>query len=95
MLAIPLSIVLYLKVEALAGSEIVALVAAVAFYLVLFFLLALFFNSRAKGEGKATSTLDALLEGQKSKAELAREKILRQQKEIEKRNSEQAKDKSE
>lgn len=87
MLAIPLSIVLYLKVEALSGSEIVALLAAVACYLVVFFLLALFFNSRAKGEGKATSALDNLFEAKKTTAELAREEILRKQKEIEKRNS--------
>lgn len=82
MLAIPLSIVLYLKVEAASGSEIVALLAAVACYLVVFFLLAVFFNSRAKGEGKATSALDNLFEAKKTAAELAREEIIRKQKEI-------------
>ena len=84
MLAIPLSIVLYLKVEAAAGSEIVALLSAVACYLVILFLLALFFNSRAKGaDGKAVSALDNLFAEKKTKAELAREEILRKQKEIE------------
>lgn len=88
MLAIPLSIVLYLKVVAFTGSEILAAVAAVASYLAVFFLLALFFNSREKGSGKTISVLDSLFEEQKSKAELAREEILRKQKEFEKRNSE-------
>ena len=90
MLAIPLSIVLYLKVEAASGSEIVALLAAVGLYLVIFFLLALFFNSRAKGaDGKAVSALDNLFAEKKTKAELAREEILRKQKELaEKKSSE-------
>lgn len=88
MLAIPLSIVLYLKVEALAGSEIIALVAAVAFYLLLFFLLALFFNSRAKTGDKSASALDSLFEAKKTAAEMAREEIIRKQKELEKKNSE-------
>jgi hypothetical protein len=84
MLAIPLSIVLYLKVEAASGSEIVALLSAVACYLVVFFLLALFFNSRAKdADGKAVSALDNLFAEKKTKAELAREQILRKQKELE------------
>lgn len=84
MLAIPLSIVLYLKVEAASGSEIVALLSAVACYLVVFFLLALFFNSRAKdADGKAVSALDNLFAEKKTKAELARERILRKQKELE------------
>ena len=82
MLAIPLSIVLYLKVEAASGSEIVALLAAVACYLVIFFLLAVFFNSRAKGGDKATSALDKLFAEKKTKAEQAREEILRKQQEI-------------
>ena len=83
MLAIPLSIVLYLKVEVLSGSEIVALLSAVACYLVVFFLLAVFFNSRAKdAEGKAVSALDNLFAEKKTKAELAREEILRKQKEL-------------
>lgn len=83
MLAIPLSIVLYLKVESASGSEIVALLAAVACYLVVFFLLALFFNSRAKdANGKATSALDNLFAEKKTKAERAREEILRKQQEI-------------
>ncbi len=90
MLAIPLSIVLYLKVESASGSEIVALLAAVACYLVVFFLLALFFNSRAKdANGKATSALDNLFAEKKTKAERAREEILRKQQEIAaKRNAE-------
>ena len=90
MLAIPLSIVLYLKVESASGSEIVALLAAVACYLVVFFLLALFFNSRAKdANGKATSALDNLFAEKKTKAERAREEILRRQQEIAaKRNAE-------
>ena len=90
MLAIPLSIVLYLKVESVSGSEIVALLAAVACYLVVFFLLALFFNSRAKdANGKATSALDNLFAEKKTKAERAREEILRKQQEIAaKRNAE-------
>jgi mannitol-specific phosphotransferase system IIBC component len=90
MLAIPLSIVLYLKVETASGSEIVALLAAVACYLVVFFLLALFFNSRAKdANGKATSALDNLFAEKKTKAERAREEILRKQQEIAaKRNAE-------
>ena len=84
MLAIPLYIVLYLKVEAASGSEIVALLSAVACYLVIFFLLALFFNSRAKdADGKAISALDNLFAEKKTKAELAREQILRMQKELE------------
>lgn len=84
MLAIPLSIVIYLKIESLFGSEIVALLSAVACYLVIFFLLALFFNSRAKGaDGGAVSALDNLFAEKKTKAELAREQILRMQKEIE------------
>ena len=83
MLAIPLSIVLYLKVEALSGSEIVALLSAVALYLVVFFLLSMFFNSRAKDtDGKAISALDNLFAEKKTKAEIAREEILRKQKEI-------------
>lgn len=83
MLAIPLSIVLYLKVEALSGSEMVALLSAVALYLVIFFLLAMFFNSRAKDvDGKAVSALDNLFAEKKTKAEIAREEILRKQKEI-------------
>jgi mannitol-specific phosphotransferase system IIBC component len=90
MLAIPLSIVLYLKVETASGSEIVALLAAVACYLVVFFLLALFFNSRAKdANGKATSALDNLFAEKKTKAERAREEILRKQQEMAaKRNAE-------
>mgnify|MGYP003310412640 FL=1 len=90
MLAIPLSIVLYLKVESASGSEIVALLAAVACYLAVFFLLALFFNSRAKdANGKATSALDNLFAEKKTKAERAREEILRKQQEIAaKRNAE-------
>ena len=84
MLAIPLSIVLYLKVEAASGSEIVALLAAVGLYLVIFFLLAMFFNSRAKdADGEAVSALDNLFAEKKTKAEHAREQILRKQKEIE------------
>ena len=83
MLAIPLSIVLYLKVESASGSEIMALLAAVACYLVVFFLLAVFFNSRAKdANGKAVSALDNLFAEKKTKAELAREEILRKQKEL-------------
>ena len=83
MLAIPLSIVLYLKVEAASGSEIVALLSAMACYLVIFFLLAVFFNSRAKdADGKAVSALDNLFAEKKTRAELAREEILRKQKEI-------------
>ncbi len=82
-LAIPLSIFLYLKVEAASGSEIVALLSAVACYLVVFFLLAAFFNSRAKdADGKAVSALDNLFAEKKTRAELAREEILRKQKEI-------------
>ena len=84
MLAIPLSIVLYLKVEAVSGSEIVALLSAVACYLVVFFLLAVFFNSRAKdADGKAVSALDNLFAEKKTNAELAREAIIRKQKELE------------
>lgn len=84
MLAIPLSIVLYLKVESASDSEIVALLSAVGLYLVVFFLLAMFFNSRAKdADGKAVSALDSLFAEKKTKAELARERILRKQKEIE------------
>lgn len=95
MLAIPLSIVLYLKVEATSGSEIVALLSAVACYLVIFFLLALFFNSRAKGaDGKAVSALDNLFAEKKTKAELAREEILRKQKEIEAKNASENKPES-
>jgi hypothetical protein len=90
MLAIPLSIVLYLKVEAASGSEIVALLAAVGLYLVIFFLLAMFFNSCAKdADGKAVSALDNLFAEKKTRAELAREEILRKQKELaEKKSSE-------
>ena len=88
MLAIPLSIVLYLKVEAASGSEIVALLSAVACYLVVFFLLTLFFNSRATdADGKAVSALDNLFAEKKTKAELAREQILRKQKELETKKS--------
>ena len=84
MLAIPLSIVLYLKVESALDSEIVALLSAVGLYLVVFFLLAMFFNSCAKdADGKAVSALDNLFAEKKTKAELARERILRKQKEIE------------
>jgi hypothetical protein len=47
-------------------------------------LLALFFNSRAKdADGKAVSALDNLFAEKKTKAELAREQILRKQKELE------------
>ena len=67
MLAIPLSIVLYLKV---------------------FFLLAVFFNSRAKdADGKAVSALDNLFAEKKTKAELAREEILRKQKALAEKKS--------
>ena len=93
MLAIPLSIVLYLKVEAASGSEIVALLAAVACYLVIFFLLAVFFNSRAKDDGKAVSALDNLFAEKKTKAELAREEILRKQQEIAAQRAAENKDK--
>lgn len=94
MLAIPLSIVLYLKVESASGSEIVALLAAVACYLVVFFLLAMFFNSRAKdADGQATSALDNLFADKKTKAELAREKILRKQQEIAAQRAAENKDK--
>ena len=93
MLAIPLSIVLYLKVEAASGSEIVALLAAVACYLIIFFLLAVFFNSRAKGDGKAVSALDNLFAEKKTKAELAREEILRKQQEIAAQRAAENKDK--
>lgn len=94
MLAIPLSIVLYLKVESASGSEIMALLAAVACYLVVFFLLAMLFNSRAKdADGQATSALDNLFADKKTKAEQAREEILRKQQEIAAQRAAENKDK--
>jgi hypothetical protein len=50
----------------------------------------MFFNSRAKdADGKAVSALDNLFAEKKTRAELAREEILRKQKELaEKKSSE-------
>ncbi|MCF0225353.1 MAG: hypothetical protein HUK20_13880 [Fibrobacter sp.] len=62
MLAVPLSVVVYLKVVSLSGSEMVGLFSAVGFYLIVFFVLALFFNSKAGKDTKATSALDEIEE---------------------------------
>lgn len=44
MLAMPLSVLLYIKVEAVSGSEILGLFAAVALYVVVALVIALLFN---------------------------------------------------
>jgi len=44
LLAMPLSVLLYIKVEAVSGSEILGLLAAVALYVVVALVIALFFN---------------------------------------------------
>jgi len=44
LLAMPLSVLLYIKVEAVSGSEILGLFAAVALYVVVALVIALFFN---------------------------------------------------
>lgn len=85
MLAIPCSIVTYIKVSTAANSEILGVLAAVALYIIVFFLLSLFFNSREQGYGKAKSALDIILEPKKTEAEIARERILQKQAEFTKK----------
>lgn len=46
LLAMPLSVLLYIKVEAVSGSEILGLFAAVALYVVVALVIALFFNRK-------------------------------------------------
>jgi hypothetical protein len=46
LLAMPLSVLLYIKVEAVSGSEILGLFAAVALYVVVALVIALLFNRK-------------------------------------------------
>jgi hypothetical protein len=46
LLAMPLSVLLYIKVEALSGSEILGLLSAVALYVVVALVIAFLFNSK-------------------------------------------------
>ena len=46
LLAMPLSVLLYIKVEALSGSEILGLFSAVALYVVVALVIALLFNKK-------------------------------------------------
>ena len=46
LLAMPLSVLLYIKVEAVSGSEILGLFAAVALYVVVGLVIALLFNRK-------------------------------------------------
>ena len=48
LLAMPLSVLLYIKVEALSGSEILGLFSAVALYVVVALVIALLFNKSDK-----------------------------------------------
>lgn len=74
MLAVPLSIVAYVKVAAISGSEFLGVVAAMALYILVFFLLAMFFNSRSE-EGSdvpAVSAFDEIEETRKLAAQLGK-----------------------
>ena len=46
LLAMPLSVLLYIKVEALSGSEILGLFSAVALYVIVALVIALLFNKK-------------------------------------------------
>lgn len=74
MLAVPLSIVAYVKTAAASGSEFLGVIAAMGLYILVFFLLALFFNSRnGDGEdGPAVSAFDELEETRKLAAQLGK-----------------------
>ena len=74
MLAVPLSIVAYVKTAAISGSELLGVVAAMGLYILVFFLLAMFFNSRsdAEGQGPAVSAFDELEETRKLAAQLGK-----------------------
>jgi len=48
LLAMPCSVLLFVKVEALSGSEILALLSAVALYVLVALVVALLFNSKNK-----------------------------------------------
>lgn len=73
MLAVPLSIVAYVKVAAISGSEFLGVVAAMALYILVFFLLAVFFNSRSgEDQGPAVSAFDELEETRKLAAQLGK-----------------------
>lgn len=67
MLAVPLSIVAYVKTEAYSGSELLGVLAAMGLYILVFLLVALFFNSRSEGGAQepAVSTFDELEETRK------------------------------
>ena len=47
LLAMPLSVLLYIKVEALSGSEILGLFSAVVLYVVVALVIALLFNKKS------------------------------------------------
>ncbi|MCQ2090455.1 MAG: hypothetical protein MJY93_09415 [Fibrobacter sp.] len=73
MLAVPLSIVAYVKVAALSGSELLGVLAAMGLYILVFFLLAVFFNSRSgEDQGPAVSAFDELEETRKLAAQLGK-----------------------
>lgn len=74
MLAVPLSIVAYVKVAAISGSEFLGVVAAMALYILVFFLLAMFFNSRSEegADAPAVSAFDEIEETRKLAAQLGK-----------------------
>jgi len=73
MLAVPLSIVAYVKVAAWSGSELLGVLAAMGLYILVFFLLAMFFNSRSgEGDQPAVSAFDELEETRKLAAQLGK-----------------------
>ncbi len=74
MAAIPCSIFAYVKVAALSGSELLGVVASMALFIFLFFLLAKFFNSRSEGAdgAPAVSALDEIDEARKLAAQLGK-----------------------
>ncbi len=73
MLAVPLSIVAYVKTAAASGSELLGVLAAMGLYILVFFLLAMFFNSRSEaGDQPAVSAFDELEETRKLAAQLGK-----------------------
>lgn len=52
MMATPFSIVAYIKVAAMSGSELLGVAAAMGLYILVFILLALIFNSRNSDGGE-------------------------------------------
>lgn len=74
MLAVPFSIVVYIKVVGASGSELLGVLAAMGLYLLVFFLMAMFFNSRSTdgADAPAVSAFDEIEETRKLAARLGK-----------------------